>query len=64
MNVSKRMQKGQMQLQTQIGTPYYMAPGSINDILHTVVPLEGLISSLISSLIMTRIAMIKLLLRS
>ena len=26
MNVSKRLQKGQ--LQTQIGTPYYMAPGS------------------------------------
>ena len=36
-----------MQLQTQIGTPYYMAPGSINDISHTVVPLTGLTNSLI-----------------
>ena len=35
MNVSKRMQKGQLQLQTQIGTPYYMAPGSIN-MTHTL----------------------------
>ena len=36
-----------MQLQTQIGTPYYMAPGSINDISQTVKPLTDLISSLL-----------------
>lgn len=39
-----------MQLQTQIGTPYYMAPGSINDKSQTVVP----VTDLTSSLLMTR----------